>query len=81
MTGFVGHFDTMRNYTLQFTLLLHANTLVSIVTSSLPLFAEPSKADVPFPQRCRSVPVSAESFSQQQLIKIEQQRFSESLID
>jgi hypothetical protein len=34
MTGFTGLFDTVRDYTLQFT---NRHTLVSTVTSSLPL--------------------------------------------
>jgi hypothetical protein len=34
MTGFIGLFDTARDYTVQYT-VTHAHTLVSTVTSSL----------------------------------------------
>jgi hypothetical protein len=71
--GFIGLFDTTRDYILLF---IGTHTYVSTVTSSLPLLSSDFNGDVPFLWVPELSSASATIFSQQQLTTTEPQHFS-----
>jgi hypothetical protein len=76
MIGFIGVFDTAGDYTLQFTV---THTLVSTVTSSLPLFGTGFQPRTSlFLWVPELSPASATSFTQQQLTPTAAQRLTKS---
>jgi hypothetical protein len=78
MTGFIAHFDTAPDYTLQFSI---THTLVSTVTCSLSLLRSGyQRGRSPFSWVPELSPASATSCSQQQLTKTEHQQSSNYLL-
>jgi hypothetical protein len=74
MLGFIEVYDTMRDCVLHFTT---AHTVVSTVTSSLPLFGSGFKRRTfPFLWVPEMSPASATSFSKQELTTTEKQQSS-----
>jgi hypothetical protein len=78
MIGFIGLFDTARDYNLQFTITLtHTHTLVSTVTSSLAIVGSGfQRQTFSFLRVPELLPASATSFSQQRRTKTEPQKSS-----
>jgi hypothetical protein len=74
MTGFIVLFDTVRDFTSHFTV---THTPISTVTTSLPLLGGSfQRWTSPFLWVPELSPVSATSFSQQQLTTTEPMQFS-----